>query len=255
MDTMLAIFFVVLMVFSSIANKLKEKKELERRKGARGDRQGNGNTSGPTRRVTSNRPTGTEQVRTARPKGAGSATRTRESVAPGKQLLETLLGELNQDSDDWVPIEPKARRELPTPPIERAHEPHSHGNVREQAKAERERHEREVAKRLQRSSPPPVPAGRVDSGDEDPRREKRREEILAERERRKQARREQQQQSQQAARQRSSQSRRQKQTSAPVAKTRYSQWLHSKDTVRNAIVLAEILGPPKSFREDDQRIV
>jgi hypothetical protein len=260
MDAMFAIFFVILMIVSSLANKLKEKKELERRnKSRRGREDSTGGTQAKTRRVVhGNRPasTGDEQVRTARPKEARPATRTQETVAPGKQLLETLLGEINQDADDWVPVEPKARRELPVPPMQRSHEQHSHEDVRQQAQAAREQHE---AKRIRRQSSqqrPPVQAQRSTPSALDAGREQRRQEILEERERRKQARQDQQQKSKRAARQQqASRKGKTKRTSARPAATRYAHWLHSKDTVRNAIVLSEILGPPKSFREDDQRII
>jgi hypothetical protein len=258
MDFMFAIFFVILMVVSSLASKMKEKKELERRNKNRRGRQGkNDDLPETTRRVASgNQParTGSDQVRTARPKDARPVTRRQESVAPGKQLLESLLGDIRQEVDEWVPVEPKSRRELPQSPLEKRHETHSHENVREQAQAAREQHARQVS-RSRSSQPPPVHAQRSTPSEPDVQREKRRQEILEERERRKQSRQQQHQKAQQAAKQKSAQSRQSKRTSAPAAHNRYAQWLHSKNTVRNAVVLSEILGPPKSFREDDQRIV
>ena len=258
MEGLIPLLFIILMIFSSVATKMKEKKELERRNASRRDRQGTSKgRSDTTRRVMyGNKPTRAsgDQVRTARPKGAGPATRTKENVAPGKQLLETLLGEINQEVDDWIPVGTKTSKESPLPPLQKSHQEHSHENVREQAKVTREKHAAEVA-RSRSSQPPAVRAQRSTPSELDPQRERRRQEILAERERRKQARREQQQKSQRAARQQSAQSRKPKRTAAPQASNRYAHWLHSKNTVRNAIVLSEILGPPKSFMEDDQRII
>ncbi len=218
MDGLFTVIVFLVIGALSIISKAQEKRKIEERKKRQ---KPDAPLPDATRRVLY----GPENPQTARPKGAPPAIpeapkRTEAAPKPAVQeILESLLG-VELDEGEWQPVEPAPRRELP-PKTQHApqHEGHIQrpDNVREASREQREH----TGADYTRQAPPPVSRERSEKS------------------------RRQRGKAQPPRRQRQS---RPRQEPAPAKSS--AAIFYGLDDVRKAIVFAEVLGPPKAFKED-----
>ncbi|MDK1021038.1 MAG: hypothetical protein QGD90_05325 [Candidatus Hydrogenedentes bacterium] len=217
-----AIIFIVFIVIS-IAQKIKERAEIARAKGQHPQSKP-GEMSEEARRM----PSGEEaSVREAAPRGAPPARRERK--APAQELMEALFGAETvepEEEAEWPPAAPAPRPEL-SPQVQRPAPPPIRREVVAQHVESRVQHE-------------PVHEGATT-----------RQESI----RLRQAQEEQQRQREEKQGQRPRQKQIPRRKSAGVPRTpptrrhKRERLVSGAHEVRKAIVFAEILGPPKAFRD------
>ena len=219
-----AIIFIVFIVIS-IAQKIKERADI-----ARADRQlpqsKPGEMSQEARRTIYNKET--PVVREATPKGAAPPPRGR--AAPAKELMEALFGAETimpeEEEAEWAPVAPATRPELPRhvqrpapPPIRREVVAH-HVESREQHKPVHEgATTREESIGLRQAQ-----EAQQQAREEKPKQRARKEQVR----RRKAA---------------------EVPRTPPTRRQRRKRLFSGAHEVRKAIVFAEILGPPKAFKD------
>lgn len=262
MESLFPVLVFIVIAIASSAQKLQEGKQKkiaeERRKERLAKRKAAG---GAPASQTAEREGGVP-VRRARPKGAGHGEKPAqlEPGTSGKELIDALFGEGASDSmEGWTkvgsPAPPKAapartkqtsnrdqgvqRREHPAHPREAAKQQRE--AMEEQYARDNDHSVRGHARGVSHQEPTPGVRRAKATQEREPSQNER-QRIAAERKRRKQQMQQQKRQAQQRAQQQRAPQRR---VIAPVASGDFIP--NTLPEVRRAIVMAEILGPPKAF--------
>ena len=247
MDIGIGAIILIVFIVISIAQKIKERADI-----ARADRQRPqskpGEMSQEARRTIYNKEA--PVVREATPKGAAAPPRGR--AAPAKELMEALFGAETimpeEEEAEWAPVAPAARPELPRhvqrpapPPIRREVVAH-HVESREQHKPVHEgatTREESIGLRQAQEAPQRQREGvtygtmQAEAGAQEAQQQAR-EEKPKQRARKEQVRR------RKAA---------EVPRTPPTRRQRRERLFSGAHEVRKAIVFAEILGPPKAFKD------
>ncbi len=186
---------------------------------------------------------GDSTVRQAKPKGASSGRSVALSPeTTGGELIKALFGEAAVDSNEgWTAVEPESRKELPKHTQQSVpRQQHAEGQVRDAAIRQREGMERTRADH-------PARAHHHDKHRPPQQQQLSREQVVAERQRRKEQARQHREKAVARQKQQTQQQRRAPRPVAPVAQPSFVP--QTLNDVRRAIVMAEILGPPKAYED------
>lgn len=249
MDSIFTVVVFIVIAIASIAQKIQESKQKKEANALRKDRIQSRTTTTKTARPASG--AGAVPVRQARPKGAarGEGPSTLQPGTTGKELINALFGEGTTESmEGWIDVasksaQQKAQRPAPRQQVRR-HEVPEH--PREAAKRQREAMQEQYARDNDHSSRGHARGishqRQAQPAQQGQHSEQERQRIMAERQRRK----EQQQQQKRQAQQKTQQQRSPRRAViAPVASGNLIP--RTLPDVRRAIIMAEILGPPKAF--------
>lgn len=227
MDNLLGVLFFFVVVVFSIAQNLVEKAKEKKSRDEMSKRIKDRNESGTSR----NEP----QVRQAKPKGAGRSV-TIEPGTSGKDLIEALFGQgAADDGQGWTPVPAEKPRpaQRPSQGARTATPVEGQSSQAERMAMERKRAQEHAARKNQERAQQQKKA----EHDKARREQQSRQQVMAERQRRKQERQRQQQTSQRAPRR------------AAGSIESESFVPQNLNDVRRAIVMAEILGPPKALQD------
>ena len=243
MDNLFPVLIFIVIAIASAAQKLQENKQKKDANARRKDRI-------PSRPESTTRTARSASgVRQARPKGAarGATPAALQPGTTGKELINALFGEGAADSmAEWTKVPPVPVAEKP----KQAPVTHRSENPREEALRQREAMQQQYARDNDHSSrghASGISHQQQSQGQAQPARqrqytEQERQRIAVERQRRKA----QQQQRKRQGQQKSSPQRTPRRAVvAPVASGNFIP--RSMPEVRQALVMAEILGPPKAF--------
>lgn len=226
------IFFVV--AIASLAQKARENRKAKQANNPLAQRR-------DQRQVPAKRDEST--VRQAKPKGASSGPSVALSPeTTGGELIKALFGEGAVDSNEgWTAVEPEPRRELPRHRQQPApRQPNEGGTVRDAVIRQREGMQRTRADH-------PARAHHHDKHRSPQQQQPSREQVVAERQRRKEQARQHREKAVARQKQQTQQQRRAPRPVAPVAQPSFVP--QTLNDVRRAIVMAEILGPPKAYED------